>query len=55
MVFFNQKFVLAVTVGRLTRYTIATKTAIEIKQALCRVILDFGRLITEQKMFFITN
>lgn len=48
MIFSNQKFVLAVTVERLTRYTIATilpnKTALEMKQALYRVILDSGQL-----------
>jgi len=47
MIFSNQKFVLAVTVERLSRYTIATilpnKTAIEMKQALYRVILDSGQ------------
>lgn len=48
MIFSNQKFVLAVTVERLTRYTIATilpnKTALEMKSALARVILDSGQL-----------
>lgn len=47
MIFSNQKFVLAVTVERLTRYTIATilpnKTALEMKHALYRVILDSGQ------------
>jgi len=47
MIFSKQKFVLAVSVERLTRYTIASilpnKTALEMKQALYRVILDSGQ------------
>jgi len=47
MIFSKEKFVLAVTVERLTRFTIATilpnKTALEMKKALYRVILDSGQ------------
>jgi IS30 family transposase len=47
MIFSNQKFVLAVTVERLTRYCIVSilpnKTAIQMKHALYRVILDSGQ------------
>ena len=47
MIFSKQKFVLAVSVERQSRYTIASilpnKTASEMKQALYRVILDSGQ------------
>lgn len=47
MIFSKQKFVLAVTVERMSRYTIVSvlpnKTAKEMKQALTRVILDSGQ------------
>jgi len=47
MIFSKEKFVLAVTVERLTRFVIATilpnKTALEMKKALYRVILDAGQ------------
>lgn len=47
MIFSKQKFVLAVSVERLSRYTIASilpnKTALEMKKALYRVILDSGQ------------
>ena len=47
MIFSKQKFVLAVSVERLSRYTIVSvlpnKTALGMKQALYRVILDFGQ------------
>lgn len=47
MIFSKQKFVLAVTVERMSRYTIVSilpnKTAQEMKQALTRVILDSGQ------------
>ena len=55
MIFSQQKFVLAVTVERLTRYTMATvlpnKTAKEMKQALQRVILDSGQTAVKSITF----
>lgn len=47
MIFSHQKFVLAVSVERMSRYTITTilpnKTAYEMKHSLYRVILDSGQ------------
>jgi IS30 family transposase len=48
MIFSQQKFVMAVSVERMSRYTVASilpnKSAIEMKHALSRVILDSGQL-----------
>jgi IS30 family transposase len=48
MIFSKQKFVMAVSVERMSRFTVATilpdKTAIEMKKALTSVILDQGQI-----------
>jgi IS30 family transposase len=47
MIFSKQKFVLAVSVERMSRFTVVSilpnKTAYEMKKALYRVLLDFGQ------------